>query len=86
MSAEIIADPRSRRSSSDDAAAGDPGSTLGDYLGGVALIFDFVGSLARRPISTVRHPTDADALAADWDAVGRDLHWAMRCHPSTRPE
>lgn len=86
MSAEISADPRSRRSPYDDAVAKDPGSTLGDYLGGVALIFDFWGSLGRRTISTVQHPTDADALAADWDAVGRDLHWAMRCHPSNRPE
>ena len=86
MSAEIMADSRSRRSPLGNAAAEDPGSTLGDYLGGVALIFDFLGSLGWRTISTVRHPTDADALAADWDAVGSDLHWAMRYHPSNRPE
>ena len=86
MSSETIADPRSRRSPYDNAVAEDPGSTFGDYLGGVALIFDFVGSLARRPISTVQHPTDADALAADWDAVGNDLRWVMRCHPSNGPE
>ena len=85
MSAEIMTDPRPGRSSPDRAVGGGPGSTLADYLGGAALIFDFVGSLARRPISTVQHPTDADALAADWDAVGNDLHWAMRRHPSNRP-
>ena len=60
-------------------------SPLGDFLGGAALIFDFTGTLTRRHISTVYHPTDADALAADWDAVGDDLHWAMGCHPSSQP-
>lgn len=55
-------------------------SAVGDYLRGAALIFDFTGSLSRRRISTLRYPTDADALAADWDAVGADLHRAMGLH------
>lgn len=54
------------------------------YLRGAALIFDFAGTLSRRQTSTVRHRTDADALAADWYAVGGDLRRAMGLHPSDR--
>lgn len=60
-------------------------SPLSDFLGGAALIFDFVGTYTWRHISTVHHPTDADALAADWDAVGNDLRWAMHCHHPVNP-
>ena len=60
-------------------------SRLGDCLSGAALIFDFAGTLAWRHVSTVQNATDADALAADWDAVGDDLRWAMGRHPSNRP-
>lgn len=62
-------------------------SPLRDCLRGAALIFDFTGSLSRRRISTKQYDTDADALAADWDAVGADLHRAMDLHlpePPTR--
>ncbi len=60
-------------------------SRLGDFLVGAALIFDFAGMLGWRSVSTVQNPTDADALAADWDAVGGDLRWAMGRHPSNHP-
>ncbi len=73
------------RGLSDRRATARHRSPLGDFLGGAALIFDFVGTSAGRHISTVHHPTDADALAADWDAVGNDLRWAMHCHPSDQP-
>ena len=51
----------------------DTARSLRDFLGGAALIFDFAGTLTWRHVSTVRHPTDADALAADWDL------WATTC-------
>ena len=59
-------------------------SPLRDFLRGVALIFDFEGNLSRRGLSTVQNPTDADALAADWNAVGGDLRRAMGNRPSER--
>ena len=60
-------------------------SPLRDFLRGAAHIFDFGGTLGRRRISTVRTPSDADRLAADWNAVGQDLRRAMGSHPSHRP-
>ena len=59
--------------------------TWADFFEGAALIFDFTGTITWRQVSTVQYPTDADALAADWDAVGDDLRWAMSRHPSHRP-
>lgn len=55
------------------------------FLRGAALIFDFSGSLSRRNLSTVRYPSDADRLAADWHAVGGDLRRAMGSEPCNRP-
>lgn len=83
MSMETVAEPR--QSPPYNRAAERRRSPLGDFLGGAALIFDFAGTLTWRHISTVHNPTDADALAADWDAVGDDLRWAMSCHPSNQP-
>ena len=83
MSIETVAGPG--QSPSPDRTAEAQRSPLGDFLSGAALIFDFAGTLSRRHVSTVRHPTDADALAADWDAVGGDLRRAMGWHPSNHP-
>lgn len=60
-------------------------SPLRDFLRGAALIFDFGGTIGPSQISTVRNPSDADRLAADWDAIGQDLRQAMGNHPSQRP-
>lgn len=60
-------------------------SPLGDFLSGAALIFDFTGSHTWRHVSTMHYPSDADALGADWDAVGDDMRWAMNRHPSNQP-
>ncbi len=65
------------RCTSDGRVARSMRSPIRDYLRGVALIFDFTGSLSRHRISTMRHATDAEALGADWDAVGADLRRAM---------
>ena len=83
MSIETVAGPV--QDPSHDRTAEGHRSPLRDFLGGAALIFDFAGTLTWRHVSTVRHATDADALAADWDAVGDDLRWAMGRHPSSRP-
>lgn len=60
-------------------------SPLKDFLRGAALIFDFGGTIGRRRISTVQTPSDAERLAADWNAVGQDLRRAMGSQPSNRP-
>ena len=79
MSRETTAEPGPKPST--DEAAKPRGSALHDYLKGVALILDFSGSLSRRRLPTGGYFTDADALAADWNAVGNDLRRAMGRHP-----
>lgn len=83
MSTEIAARPGQDPSS--DQVTGARRSPLRDFLRGAALIFDFDGALSRRRLSTVQNPTDADALAADWMAVGGDLRRAMGKRPSSHP-
>ena len=80
MSAENTNQPD--RNAPSAGAAGAGRSPLRDLLRGIALIFDFDGTLGRRRLSTVQNPTDADALAADWKAVGGDLRRAMGNRPS----
>ena len=75
---------KSRRSPPSDQVVEPRRSPLRDLLRGAALIFDFGGTLGRRRISTVRTLSDADRLAADWNAVGQDLRRAMGSHPSHR--
>ena len=82
MSAETTAQPVQNPPPARAAEAGR--SPLKDFLRGVALIFDFDGALSRRRLSTVQNPTDADALAADWKAVGGDLRRAMGNRPPDR--
>lgn len=69
-----------------DEAADAKRSPLRDFLRGAALIFDFDGGLSRRRISTNRYATDAEALASDWHAVGRDLRRSMGSHPPDKPK
>ena len=83
MSIETAESPRTRPSSGRVPEA--RRSALADFLRGAALIFDFDGCLSRRRLSTLRHDTDADALAADWRAVGNDLRRAMDSHPTRLP-
>ncbi len=83
MSTDTVAESGQRLSG--DGADEGQSSPLRDFLGGAALIFDFAGVLGWRSVSTVENPTDADALAADWDAVGGDLRLAMGRHPSSHP-
>ena len=83
MSLETVIGPT--RDPSRHRAAERHRSPLGDFLSGAALIFDFTGTRTWRHVSTMQYPTDAAALAADWDAVGDDLQWAMNCHPSNQP-
>ena len=76
MNENVDLDITARRTS-DGQAARSMRSTMRDYLRGVACIFDVTGSLSRHRISTMRHDTDTEVLAEDWDAVGADLHRAM---------
>ena len=45
-------------------------------LTGVASLFDFAGVFAPRVPASLSARTDAEALAAAWEAVGRDM-WRM---------
>ena len=57
-------------------------------LTGVAGLFDFAGVFAPRVRARSPRMTDAEAIAADWEAVGRDM-WAalgaVKPNRGTRP-
>lgn len=54
-------------------------STYNSFLKGIARIADPFGTLNERPkpIKRRRIMSDYEALASDWEAVGRDIQTAM---------
>lgn len=54
-------------------------STYNSFLKGIARIADPFGTLNERPQSIKRRRimSDYEALASDWEAVGRDIQTAM---------
>ena len=54
-------------------------------LGGAASLFDFAGVFAPRVRLGSPKDCDAEALASDWEAIGRDL-WVAMSTMSPNPE
>lgn len=53
------------------------------FLSGVAGLVDFSGSHTRYYAKRILDRSDADAMRADWEAVGASLWWASnRCNSS----
>lgn len=47
------------------------------FLSGVSGLIDFTGSQTRHYTNQILDRTDADAMRADWEAVGASLWWAI---------
>ena len=47
------------------------------FLRGIASLMDFTGSQSRAFTEQILARSDADALRADWEAVGESLWWAI---------
>ncbi len=50
------------------------------FLRGIAGLMDFTGSDTRDYARQILERSDADAMRADWEAVGARLWWAIREH------
>ena len=50
------------------------------YLSGVAGLLDFRGSRTRRLAEQILSRSPAEAMRADWEAVGESLWWALGQH------
>ena len=50
------------------------------FLRGLASLMDFTGSESREFTEKILARSDADAMRADWEAVGADLWWAIGEH------
>ncbi|MCY4466945.1 MAG: hypothetical protein OXE46_15550 [Chloroflexi bacterium] len=50
------------------------------FLSGVAGLVDFSGSQTRYYAKQILDRSDADAMRADWEAVGASLWWAIGQH------
>lgn len=50
------------------------------YLTGVASLLDFRGSRTRRLGEQILSRSAAEAMRADWEAVGESLWWAIGQH------
>ncbi len=48
------------------------------FLRGIASLMDFTGELDRDIVDQLRNRSDADALRADWEAVGDYMRWAFK--------
>ena len=47
------------------------------FLRGIASLMDFTGSATREYTKQILERSDADAMRADWEAVGESLWWAI---------
>lgn len=47
------------------------------FLRGLASLIDFTGSESREFTESILARSDADAMRADWEAVGKSLWWAI---------
>ena len=47
------------------------------FLRGIARLFDFHGTLNRETIDQIQNRSVADAMRADWEAVGESMRWAI---------
>ncbi len=47
------------------------------FLRGIASLMDFAGSESREFTEELISRSDADAMRADWEAVGESLWWAI---------
>lgn len=47
------------------------------FLRGIASLIDFTGELDRDIIEQIHNRSDADAMRADWEAVGDCMRWAI---------
>lgn len=47
------------------------------FLRGLASLIDFTGSESREFTESILARSDADAIRADWEAVGESLWWAI---------
>lgn len=47
------------------------------FLRGLASLIDFTGSESREFTESILARSDADAMRADWEAVGESLWWAI---------
>ncbi|MCY3832824.1 MAG: hypothetical protein OXG85_07385 [Chloroflexi bacterium] len=47
------------------------------FLRGIASLMDFTGSRRRELEKQILERSDADAMRADWEAVGASLWWAI---------
>ncbi|MCY4537235.1 MAG: hypothetical protein OXE52_03295 [Chloroflexi bacterium] len=55
-------------------------------LSGFASLMDFTGSHRRYLEKQILERSDADAMRADWEAVGEDLWWAIGEYEKKRKE
>lgn len=53
------------------------------FLRGIASLIDFTGSESREFTEHVLKRSDADAMRADWEAVGASLWWAINEYEKT---
>ena len=54
------------------------------FLSGVSGLMDFTGSQTRYYTKQILERSDADAMRADWEAVGASLWWAIAKRISKR--
>lgn len=47
------------------------------FLRGIASLMDFTGSRRRKLEKQILERSDAEAMRADWEAVGANLWWAI---------
>lgn len=47
------------------------------FLRGIASLIDFTGSESREFTESILARSDADAMRADWEAVGESLWWGI---------
>ena len=50
------------------------------FLNGIASLIDFTGSENREFAEQILGRSDAEAMRADWEAVGASLWWAIGEH------
>ena len=56
------------------------------FLRGLASLMDFTGSESREFTEKILARSDADAMRADWEAVGASLWWAIIQHEKRAKE
>ena len=56
------------------------------FLYGMSSLMDFTGSATREYTEALLARSDADAMRADWEAVGESLWWAISEHEKRTKE